>query len=84
MSIRLSVEADDVEAERLLAHLKEHYNLSVSSKIYLLERVIAWLKISQAMTYHLIPDQISIDLSLVDKQPTFPVQIDKPEILAQR
>jgi len=59
MSIRLSVEAEDPEVERLLTHLESGYALPTDDKIFLLQRTIGWLRSSQSITYNLNSAQAS-------------------------
>jgi hypothetical protein len=44
VSIRLTVQADDPDVERLIDYLQTQYSLTDGDKIYLLERAIKWLK----------------------------------------
>lgn len=56
MSIRLSIQAEDAEVERLLAFLQTQDNLFIEDKVSLLERALKWLRASMEGTYDLNPD----------------------------
>jgi len=51
MAINLLVEASDPDVERLLEYLHKMENLSLSSKILLLENTLVWLKASDNFRY---------------------------------
>jgi len=77
MAIRLTVNAEDAEVERLLAHLQSSYKMPTSDKVYLLERAIKWLRATEAITYNLNPDHSdSIHLQLDKIGATTSVPVD--------
>ena len=55
MSIRLHVEANDVEVENLLAYLNSQSELHPDDRIYLLERTVKWLRAADEGTYSVNP-----------------------------
>jgi hypothetical protein len=61
MSIRLTVEVSDPKVEELLAFLDRIYPNRLQDKIFLLQRVSAWLTAVQPLTYSVSDASISLD-----------------------
>jgi hypothetical protein len=77
--IRLTVQANDFEVERLLSYLNAHGEDEIEDSISLLKRTLRWLCAAQERAYDLMPDSEAVfQLAVDDPSPIVSLPSHKP------